>query len=66
MTKLLSTLVLAAVAMIGVNAHAASHVGAAPAMSASDAASAPAAKASAPAKKTKAAAKKASAAAAKY
>ena len=55
MTKLLSTLILAAVAMIGFNAQAASHVGAAPAMKAS----APAA--SAPAKKAKAAAKKASA-----
>ena len=55
MTKLLSTLILAAVAMIGFNAQAASHVGAAPAMKASEAA------ASAPAKKAKAAAKKASA-----
>ena len=49
MTKLLSTLILAAVALIGFNAQAASHAGAAP-MKASDAASAPAKKA---AKKTK-------------
>ncbi|WP_280151186.1 hypothetical protein [Piscinibacter sp. XHJ-5] len=42
MTKLLSTLILAAVAMIGFNAQAASHAGAA--MKASDAASAPAKK----------------------
>lgn len=37
MNKLLSTLILAAVGMVGVSAHAASHMGAAP-MKASDAA----------------------------
>jgi hypothetical protein len=66
MTKLLSTLILAAVAMIGVNAQAASHAGAAP-MKASEpaakaAAAEPAKKASAPAKKAKKAKKAASAA----
>jgi predicted transglutaminase-like cysteine proteinase len=61
MTKLLSTLLVAVVALIGVNAHAASHAGAAPAMKASDAASAPAKKASDAKKKVaKKAAKKAS------
>ena len=54
MTKLLSSLILAAVAMIGFNAQAASHAGAAP-MKASE----PAANASAPAKKAAAHAKKA-------
>jgi len=55
MNKLLSSLILAAVAMIGFNAQAASHAGAAPAK-----ASEPAAKAAAePAKKASAAAKKA-------
>jgi len=49
MTKLLSSLILAAVAMIGFNAQAASHTGAAPMKAASE----PAAKAAAaePAKK---------------
>ena len=54
MTKLLSSLILAAVAMIGFNAQAASHTAAAP-MKASE----PAASASAPAKKAATHAKKA-------
>lgn len=59
MTKLLSTLIVAAAAMIGFSAQAASHAGAAP-MKASEAASAPAKKASAAMKKeTKKEAKKA-------
>ncbi|HEX6707217.1 MAG TPA: hypothetical protein VF169_20840 [Albitalea sp.] len=60
MSKLLSTLILAAVAMVGFNAQAASHAGAAP-MKASE----PADKGSAPAKKKAKAAKKAASAAAK-
>jgi hypothetical protein len=55
MTKLLSSLILAAVAMIGFNAQAASHAGAAP-MKASEPAAKPAAAAE-PAKKASAATK---------
>jgi len=53
MSKLLSTLILAAAATVGVNAQAASHAGGAP-MKATE----PAAKASEPAKKASAPAKK--------
>jgi len=53
MSKLLSTLIFAAVATFGLNAQAASHAGGAP-MKASE----PAAKASAPAKKASEPAKK--------
>ena len=60
MSKLLSSLILAAVAMVGFNAQAASHAGAAP-MKASE----PATKGSEPAKKKAKGAKKAASAAAK-
>jgi hypothetical protein len=67
MNKILSSLILAAFAVVAFNANAASHAGAAPMKASEPAAkaSAPAKKASAPAKKASAPAKKASAEAVK-